>query len=125
MGGYNINIILDCKYWLDNRLLKSCKIRSSDVRRYYEFCTIHGVKMLIKAPAWITGSPEHVSTYGVSDVGVSYHQLIFCIRKISRLTSRMHKQITIRLLKNYSTLVYKDVNNDKNSFPSTTKLLKW
>ena len=80
--------------------------------------------MLIKTPAWITSSPENVSKYGVSDVGVSYHQLIFCIRKISRLKSRMHKQITIRLLKNYSILVYKDVNNDKNSFPSTAKLLK-
>lgn len=55
--------------------------------------------MLIKTSAWITSSPENVSKYGVSDAGVYYHQLIFCIRKISRLKSRTHKQITISFIK--------------------------
>ena len=65
---------------------------------------MHGVKLLIKTQAWITISTENVSQYGMSDAGVSYQQLIFCTRKISRSKPRRHKQTTICTLKNCSPI---------------------
>ena len=56
---------------------------------------MHGVKLLIKTQAWITISTENVSQYGMSDAGVSYQQLIFCTRKISRSKPRRHKQLSV------------------------------
>ena len=37
--------------------------------------------------------PERVTQHGVTDIGLSHHQLIYCTRKISRIKTGSHKQI--------------------------------
>ena len=37
--------------------------------------------------------PERVTQHGVTDTGLSHHQLIYCTRKISRIKTGSHKQI--------------------------------
>ena len=50
-----------------------------------------------------------MSQKGVIDLGVSDHQQIFCARKISRIkTGDVHKYLNFRLLKNYTTNLYKE-----------------
>ena len=87
------------------------------------------MEQLIKRPTRVTcnGSsilghglasfPDRVSQSGVIDVGISDHQLIYCTRKIARIKSYCHKQITFRSLKNYSLKVYEE-SLRKLSFPN-------
>ena len=64
-----------------------------------------GLTQIIKYPTHITCSstsltdhilaslPDRISPEGVMNVGLSYHQLIYCARKISRIkTGRVHKK---------------------------------
>ena len=51
-------------------------------------------------------TPDRVSQSGVTNVGISGHQLINCTRKTARIKNCCHKQITFRSLKNYSLEVY-------------------
>ena len=54
--------------------------------------------------------PSRVSQKGVTGVGISDHQLIFCTRKISRLkTGGIHKYLNFRSFKNYTVDSYKEV----------------
>ena len=41
-------------------------------------------------------------------MGLSNHQLIYCIRKVSCTKAGTHKQITFRSLKNYAVEAYKE-----------------
>ena len=41
-------------------------------------------------------------------MGLSDHQLIYCTKKILRTKQGTHKQITFRLLKNYTAEAYKE-----------------
>ena len=50
----------------------------------------------------ITNCEEKVTQSGVIDTSLSDHQLIFCTRKIKRVKTNNHKQISFRSLKNYS-----------------------
>ena len=43
-----------------------------------------------------------ISQKGVTDVGLSDDQLIYCTRKNLRTKAKMHNQIRVRLLKNYT-----------------------
>ena len=102
-----------------NNLLKSQSI-PSDIKKYYEFCTMFGLKQLIEVPTRVTCSsstiidhilasfPNRVSQQGVIDVGLSDHQIICCSRKISRIKRGTHKQIRYRSLKNYSADIYEE-----------------
>ena len=97
LGDFNINMYQNNKYIVryDNTI--SSKFLSSDIKNYHQFCTMHGLKQLIKSPTRVTCSnstlidhivasfPSSVSQKGVIDVGISDHQTIFCTRKISRL----------------------------------------
>ena len=79
-----------------------------------------GLKQLIEVPTHVTCSsstiidhilasfPNRVSQQGVTDVGLSDHQILYCTRKISRIKRGMHKQIRYRLLKNYSADIYEE-----------------
>ena len=51
-------------------------------------------------------TPDRVSQSGVTNVGISGHQLINCTRKTARIKNYCHKQVTFRSLKNYSLEVY-------------------
>ena len=56
----------------------------------------------------LTTFPKSVSQQGIIDVGLSDHQLIYCIRKFSRTKLGTNKQITFFSLKNYTAEVYKE-----------------
>ena len=100
----------------------------SFTKKYHEYCTLFGLKQLIKCPTRRTCNsssildhvlasfPDRVSQSCVIDVGISDHQLIYCTSKIARLKSYCHKQITFRSLKNYSPDVYEEALR-KLSFP--------
>ena len=78
------------------------------IKRYREFCSLHGLKQLITSPTRVTGnssslldhiltnSTDRVSQSGVVDTSLSDHQLIYCTRKISRIKFNAHKYIRIR-----------------------------
>ena len=95
------------------------KFLSSDIKNYHQFCTMHGLKQLIKSPTRVTFStstlidhilasfPSRISQEGVIAVGISDHQLIFCTRKISRSkTGGIHKYLNFRSFKNYAVHSY-------------------
>ena len=56
----------------------------------------------------LTNSALRVSQFGVVDMGLSDHQLIYCRRKITRTKSNVHKYIKTRSLKNYSQTLFPD-----------------
>ena len=97
LGDFNINLYLNNSYiFQKNNLLQSPSI-PSDIKKYYEFCAMFGLKQLIEVPARVTCSsstitdhilasfPNRVSQQGVIDVGLSNRQIIYCTRKISRI----------------------------------------
>ena len=101
----------------------------SDIKKYYEFCTMFGLKQLIEVPTRVTCSssiiidhilasfPNRVSQQGVTDVGLSDHQIIYCTRKTSRIKRGTHKEITCRSLKYYSADIYEEAL-DRVDFPN-------
>ena len=116
----NINLYLDNSYIFEkNNLLQSQSI-PSDIKKYYEFCTIFDLKQLIEVPTRVTCSssaiidyivanfPDRVSQQGVIDVGLSDHQIIYYTRKISIIKRGTHKQIRYRSLKNYLVDIYEE-----------------
>ena len=128
LGDFNINLFEFGKYVLDESSSNN-KNLDSFTKKYHEYCTLFGLKQLIKCPTRATCNsssildhvlasfPDRVSISGVIDVGISDHQLIYCTRKTARIKSYCHKQITFRSLKNYSPEVYEEVLR-KLSFPS-------
>ena len=84
------------------------------IRRYREFCSTHGLKQIITSPTRVTensstlldhiltNSIEKVSQYGVIDLSISDHQLIYCTRKTTHIKYPQHKYIKVRSLKNYT-----------------------
>ena len=50
----------------------------------------------------LTNSTEKVSQFGVLDIGLSDHQIIFCTRKTKKLKTNIKTFIKIRSLKNYT-----------------------
>ena len=102
LGDININLIPH------GRLIPN------GVRAYREFCSLHGLTQIIKDPTRITentstlldhiltNSCEKVSQFGVLDIGLSDHQMIFCTRKILKLKTGMKTFIDVRSWKNYN-----------------------
>ena len=84
------------KYILRDDNTISLKFLSTDIKNYHQFCTMFGLKQLIKSPTRVTCStstltdhilasfPLRVFQKGVTDVGLS-DQLIFCSQKISQV----------------------------------------
>ena len=88
---------------------------TDDARNYHPFCTMFGLKQIIKSPKRITcrntsftdhilaSIPSRVSQLGVINVSVSDHQLIYCTKKINKIkTGGVHKLITFRSFKKYT-----------------------
>ena len=128
LGHFSINLSENGKCVFDKSFSNNKNLDSS-TKKYHEQCTLFGLEQLIKHPTRVTcnGSsildhdlasfPDRVSQSGVIDVGISDHQLIYCTRKIARIKSYCHKQITFRSLKNYSPEVYEE-SLRKLSFPN-------
>ena len=113
LGYSNLNMYQKNKYIIRGDSTISSKFLSSDIKKYHQFCTMHGLRQLIKSPTRVTCStstlihhilasfPSRVSQKAVIDVGISDHQLIFCTRKILRLkTSVIYKYLNFRSFKN-------------------------
>ena len=100
----------------------------SDIKKYYEFCTMFGLKQLMEVSTRVTCSsstiidhilaslPNRVSQQGVIDVWPD-HQFIYCTRKISKIKRGTHKEIRCRSLKNYSADIYEEALGRVN-FPN-------
>ena len=60
LGDFNINLYLSNSYiFLKNNLLQSQSI-TSDIKKYYEFCTMFGLKQLIEVPTRVTCSSSTI-----------------------------------------------------------------
>ena len=120
LGDLNINLINNQKH------------TPNGIKRYQEFCSLHGLKQLISSPTRITdnssslldhvltNSTDRISQSGVVDTGLSDYQLIYCTRKVNRTKFNTHKYIRTRSLKNYSQSSYLEKLNEIN-FPSYSK----
>ena len=54
----------------------------------------------------LTNSADRISQFGIINVGLSDHQLIYCTRKITRTRLNTHKYVKMRSLKYYSEDLY-------------------
>ena len=75
------------------------------VNNYKEFCQKFSLTEIIKEPTGIkcststlldnilTNSSQKFSQKGVTDLGISGHQVIYCTREIKRTKHNMHNQI--------------------------------
>ena len=89
---------------------------TNDARNYHQFCTMFGLKQIIKSLTCITC--RNTSLIDVINISVSDHQFIDCTRKINKIkTGGLHKHITFRLFKNNTVDAYKDALNKVN-FPN-------
>ena len=106
-------------YVFQKHNLLSCHSVPNDVKNYFDFCTMFGLKQLIESPTQITCSsssiinhilasfPNRVTQRGVLNVGLSDHQQMYCTRKITSIKRDGHKQIKFRSFKNYRLMVMK------------------
>ena len=63
LGDFNINFYLNNSYiFLKNNLLQSQSI-TSDIKKYYEFCTMFGLKQLIEVPTRVTCSSSTITDH--------------------------------------------------------------
>ena len=81
-------------------------------------CSLHGLKQLISTPTRITenksslldhirtNTNENVSHFGVMDVGLSDHQLIYATQKKTQKKNNVQREITIRPFKNCTIELY-------------------
>lgn len=91
---------------------------SNGLKRYKEFCSLHGLKQIIKTPTRTTdrstslldhiliNSSSKISQQGVLNLGLSDHQLIYCTRKTTRSKIHQHTYVKIRTLKNYTKQLF-------------------
>ena len=103
---------------LNMNLINSQKHTPNGIKRYKEFCSLHGIEQLLTLPTHITNnssslldhilthSDDRISQFGIVNVGLSDHQLIYCTRKITRTRLNTHKYVKMRSLKYYSEDLY-------------------
>ena len=130
LGDFNINLNHNGKYLIcKNNALISRSV-TYDARNYHQFCTMFGLKQILKSPTRITcrntslidhisaSIPSRVPQHGVTNVSVSDNQLIYCARKINKIkTEGVHKHINFRSFKKYTFDAYKDALKKVN-FPN-------
>ena len=84
--------------------------------QYQEFCSVHGLRQLIKSPTRITenksslldvltNSREEIPQVGMIDIDVSDHQLIYCTGKVLHPKTNGHERIKIPLVKPYQCII--------------------
>ena len=132
LGDFNISLWQNGHYVFQKHNFLSCLSVPNDVKNYFDFCTMFGIKHLTESPTRRTCSssfiidhilasfPDKVTEQGILNVGLSDHQLIYCIRKITRIKRGGHKQITFRSFKSYTIDGY-DKNLVEINFPEYKK----
>ena len=124
LGDFNINLLKNGKYIFENESNQSDNSQTTLFKNYKEFCNNFSLKQLIKevtrivcnSPDYLlyhilTNSPQNVSQFGIIDLALSDHQMIYLTRKINHEKFLTHKQVTFRCLKNYSANKFKDLLN--------------
>ena len=88
------------------------------INRYKETCQIHSSKKLITCPKCVTcntstlidhiltNSTEKIFQSGITDSGISTHQLIFCTIKVKRVKFNKHNNMLLRSLKHYTVNLF-------------------
>ena len=123
LGDMNINILQNDVNLLGKNVntYKGKIVFSLDVKNNIEFCSILGLKQLIKVPTRIksntstlidhilTSSSEKAVQPGIIETSLSDHQLIFCTRKIKRAKPNKHNYLTFPSMKNFSTEIYEEL----------------
>ena len=106
LGDLNINLL-----YKEKRL-------PHGIKAYKEFCALHNLTQIINSPTRITkntstlldhiltNATEKVSQFGVLEIGLSDHQIIFCTRKTKKLKTNTNTFIKIRSLKNYTKEIF-------------------
>ena len=114
---------------MEKKNILNSKSIPSDIKSYHEFYTFFGLKQLIKVPTWTTTSsskiidhilasyPERVTQYGVIDISLSGHLLLYCTRKISMINRGSHKQIQFCSFKYYTVDLFEQ-ELSKLNFPN-------
>ena len=94
LGDFNINLWQNGHYVFQKQNFLSCLSVPNDVKNYFRFCRMFGLKQLIKNPTRITCSSssiidhilasfsDRVTQQGILNVGLSDHKLIYCTRKL-------------------------------------------
>ena len=97
LGDFNISLWQNGHYVFQKHNFLSCLSVPNDVKNYFDFCTMFGLKQLIESPTRITCSsssiidhilasfPNWVTQREILNVRLSDHQLIYCTRKITRI----------------------------------------
>ena len=103
---------------LNINLINSQKHTPNAIKQYKEFCSLHGIEQFLTLPTCITNnssslldhiltnSADRISQFGIVNIGLSDHQLIYCTRKITRTRLNTHKYVKMRSLKYYSEDLY-------------------
>ena len=109
-----INLLQNGHYVFQKNNLLSCRSVPNDVKNYFDFCTMFGLKQLLESPTRQTCSsssiidhilasfPERVTQRGKLNFGLSDHQIIYCTRKVTRIKRGGQKQIKFRCFKYYT-----------------------
>ena len=96
LGDLNIYLWQNGHYVFQKHNLLSCNSVANDVKNYFDFCKMFGLKQLIESPTRITCSIpfimdhilasflDRVTQRGILNFALSDHQLIYCTRKITR-----------------------------------------
>ena len=69
----------------------------------------------------LSNSSEKNYQKGVIDVGISDHQLKYCIRKNKRIKHNMHNQIQVLSLQKYSPEIFTNALKTESCFPESSK----
>ena len=80
----------------NKNIIKGTNKISSETKKYLRFCKTFGLKQLIKSPTRaipntstliyhiLTNTKEKITQCGLINIGLSNHQMIFCLRKIKK-----------------------------------------
>ena len=129
LGDLNYNLLQNGEYIFDNLRNSVTRTIASEIKHYMEFCAVFGLKQMIRSPTRITcststlidhilcNSDDKISQYGILDIGISDHHLIYCTRKIKKIKVNKHTQISFRSYKKYTLELYEDALR-KINFPN-------
>ena len=131
LGDFNINLYKNGKYILGKSVIAGDP-NNFLVRKYNEFCSLFSLKQLIQEPTRITcNSPEslldhiltnstkNISQFGIVDISISDHQMIYFTRKTNFLKFHIHNEKRFRSLKKYTEKNFRELLRTVN-FPDYT-----
>ena len=136
LGDFKVDLLENGHNVFQKHNLLSCQSVPSDIKNYFDFCTMFDLEQLIESPTQITCSsssitdhivtsfPDIVAQQGILNVGLSDHQLIYCTRKITRIKRGGRKQIKFCSFKNYTIDGYEKVLVEIN-FPEYKNFDMW